>query len=116
MTIPSEDILPRGLAPARLTRRRRTLWSGLAIGIDGRARLLNGRRRHQHESAKLVVVRGVVHGGETLGRLDPDRRILVARDVEDEEAVGLFVIDGERRNMAAGAAQSTQVGSLTALT
>jgi hypothetical protein len=114
MTIPSEGILPRGLATARLTRRRRTLWGGLAIGNDGRARLLNGRRRHQHESAKLVVVCGVggVHGGENLGRLDPDRRILVARDVEDEEAVGLSVIGSERRNMAAVAGAIDSGGQL----
>ena len=33
--------------------------------------------------------------------LHPDRGIFVARDVEDEEAVGLRVISGERRYMAA---------------
>ena len=70
---------------------------------EGGAALLNGRRRHQHVSARFVVVRGVggVHGVENVGRLHPDRRVLVARDVEDEEAVGFCVIGGERRNMAA---------------
>ena len=60
-------------------------------------------RRHQHEAAGLVVVDGVgrVHGCEHVGRLHPDWRVLVARDVENEEAVGFSVIGGERRYMAA---------------
>ena len=67
------------------------------------AALLNRRRGHQHESAGLVAVLGVggVHGVENIGRFDPNRRIFVARDVEDQETVGFGVIGGKRRDMAA---------------
>src|ERR1700677_4551023 len=55
------------------------------------ATLLCGRRRNQHEPAGLVVVDCVrgIHGCEHVGRLHPDRRVFVTRDVEDEKPVGL---------------------------
>src|SRR5262249_27849817 len=67
------------------------------------AALLDRRRGHQHESAAFIVVRSVgrVHGCENVGGLHPDRRVFVARDVEDKEAVSFGVIGGQRRNMAA---------------
>jgi hypothetical protein len=34
---------------------------------------------------------------KNVGRLHPDRRVFVARDVEDEEAVGFCFMGGERR-------------------
>jgi hypothetical protein len=65
---------------------------------------LNTRRRDQHEAAGFIIVDGVrrVHGREHVGCLHPDRRVFVARNVKDEEAVGLCVVSGERRDMAAG--------------
>ena len=55
-------------------------------------------------AARLVAVVAVlgVHRPEQRRRLDPDRRILVAGDIEDQETVGVGVVGGERRDMAAG--------------
>src|ERR1700728_3578343 len=53
-------------------------------------------------AARLVVVGRIdrVHRVEQLGRFHPDRRIFVARDVEDEEAIRFGVVGRERRDMA----------------
>ena len=40
---------------------------------------------------------GVFMASKNVGRLHPDRRVFVARDVEDEEAVGFCFMGGERR-------------------
>src|ERR1700734_134974 len=76
------------LAMTRASLRRRT-----GSGLPG----------DEHVSARLVGVVGVgrVHGVEQVRCRHPYRRIFVAGDIENEEAIGFFVVGGERRNVTA---------------
>src|SRR5271170_5352377 len=68
-----------------------------------RRRTRGGLPRDEHVSARLVGVVGVgrVHGVEQVRCRYPYRRIFVAGDIENEEAIGFFVVGGERRNVTA---------------